>query len=319
MSTQFLRKASLIVSGRKGNNPSAYDAGTGLDLSELHFRFTTSQQDVESPSSCSIRIYNLSEETIRQVRGEYDRVTLQAGYEDSYGVIFDGTIKQFRMGRENATDTYLDILAADGDLGYNFAVVNKTLAAGSTPQQRLNAAVEPMQEYGVKLGYVGPMTGGILPRGKVLFGMARAAIRAETQSQGMSWSIQGGAVQAIPLDGYLPGEAVVLSALTGLVGIPEQTVDGLKVRCLLNPRLRVGGLLQIDNAAVNQLVQQNPDAAPIPYNQWTGLQLLAKTTSDGVYRILVLEYEGDTRGQAFYCNVVCLAVDATTKKVKPYG
>ena len=45
----------------------------------------------------------------------------------------------------------------------------------------------------------------------------------------------------IPSGDIFPAEAVVLTAETGLVGAPEQTNDGIKVRCLLNPRLRIGG------------------------------------------------------------------------------
>ena len=303
---QFGRKVSLVL----------VDGEKGLELSDFRFAFKTAQQDVESPANCSIRVYNLSEATIKKVRGEFSRVVLQAGYESSYGVIFDGSIKQFRIGRENATDTYLDILAADGDKAYNFSTINRTLAAGSSPQDRVQAAIEAMNINGVSQGHLMPFTGGILPRGKVLFGMARATLRQETQSQGASWTISGGKVNIVPLDGYLPGEAVVLNAKTGMVGIPEQTIDGIRVRCLLNPKLVVGGLVQIDNRSINQTVQQNPQGAPIPYNQYTGLQLLATTTNDGLYRLFVVEHSGDTRGNDWYSDLICLAINADTKKVR---
>lgn len=32
-------------------------------------------------------------------------------------------------------------------------------------------------------------------------------------------------------------------------------------------------------------------------------------TDDGYYKIIVLEHEGDTRGNPWYSNIVCLAVD----------
>lgn len=306
---QWLRKASLVlVAGDKG-----------LDLSELHFRFKTNQTDLESPNNCSIRVYNLSQDTIKQIRGEFSEVVLQAGYEASYGVIFRGTVKQYRIGRESATDTYLDILAADGDLGYNFGVVNQTLGAGSSPPERYKAIVGAMSDKGLSPGYITESTGGVLPRGKVLFGMGRDLLRNHATSQGATWSIDDGKINVIPLVGYLPGEAVVLNSLTGLVGTPEQTAEGLRVRCLLNPKIVVGGRIQIDNKSVNQTVQQNPNAAPVPYNQWTGIQLLATITADGFYRVYVAEHEGDTRGQAWYSDLVCLAVEQASGQVKPYG
>jgi hypothetical protein len=34
-------------------------------------------------------------------------------------------------------------------------------------------------------------------------------------------------------------------------------------------------------------------------------------TDDGFYKVIVVEHEGDTRGNPWYANMVCLAVDAT--------
>lgn len=318
-SQQYKRKATLVVGRpeRTGNNPSAYVPASTLDLSDFHFTFSTQQQDVESPSNCSIRIYNLSRDTLDNlIKNEYSSVVLQAGYESLYGVIFKGTVKQYRVGKENATTSYLDLLAADGDQAYNYSVVAKTLAASSTPQDRVKAALEAMGQNGVTAGYLMPFSGGVLPRGKVLFGMARAAVRNEARQQGATWNITDGKVNVVPLEGYLPGEAVELNALTGMVGIPEQTENGIRVRTLLNPKIVVGGLVKIDNRSINRIVQQNPQAAPVAYNSYTGIQLLATVTNDGLYRVFVAEHQGDTRGQAWYTDIVCLAVDPSSKKVQ---
>lgn len=310
MSEQYLRKAGLFVSSTE----------RALDLSEAHFSFRTAQQDVESPNNCSIRVYNLAETTIQLIRNEFQRVTLQAGYDGSYGVIFQGQIKQFRIGKESATDSYLDILAADGDEAYNYAYVKKTLAApNTTPAQQIKAIIEAMNPNGVGQGYTMEMTGGVLPRGKVLFGMANALMRQVVRSQGATWNINNGKVEIIPMNGYKPGEAIVLNSLTGLIGRPEQTIDGVKARCLLNPRLDIGATVKIDNASINRLVQQNPNAPPIPFNQWTGIQNLATIAADGLYRLFVVEHSGDTRGMDWYSDIIGLAINPVTKEVKPYG
>lgn len=312
MTTQWIRKATLFLT-----DPAT---GKGLDLSEFHFKFKCVAADTESPNNASVRVYNLSRDTVKKVRSEFSTVVLQAGYEGNFGVIFKGTIKQWRVGRENATDTYLDILAADGDVGYNFATVNATLAPqNSAPKDRVNAIIGGFSQHGVGPGSVLlPNTGGVLPRGKVLFGMARVALRQEVWSQGATYSIQQGAINILPLSGYLPGTAVVLNQLTGMVGQPESTVDGIKVRCLMNPRIQAGALIQIDNKSINQTIQTNPNA-PIPYNQYTGIQLLASVSDDGLYRVYSAEFEGDTRGQPFYTDITALAFNPDTKKVVTNG
>lgn len=309
------RKATLIVAG----------GVDGLDLSEMHFKFKITAADTESPNAASIRIYNLSDATVKKITGktpvEFTRVVLQAGYEAALGVIFDGTIKQFRQGRENAVDSYLEILAGEGDEAYNFGVCNTTLAAGSTPKERLDAIAGGL---GATPGFVSPLgaTGGVLPRGKVLFGMSRALMRCEATSRGATWSIQNGKVNVVALDGYLPGEAVKLNGQTGLVGIPEQTDQGVKAVCLLNPKIKVGGLVQINNADINKTSAAPGQALPagqLMYDSLANIQFPADVTADGFYRVFVIEYAGDTRGQEWYCNLTCLAVDKSSETVKANG
>lgn len=306
---QYIRKATLIV----------MEGTKALDLSDMHFRFKVASADIESPNNASIRVYNLSKDTSKLVRDEFSRVILQAGYEGSFGVIFDGTIRQFKLGRESAVDTYLDLLAADGDIAYNFATIAKTLSApNTTPDVVVANLVDTLRPHGVEKGSIAPPSlGGTKPnpRGKVMFGMTRVIMRQYLQSLGQTWNIQNGKVNVIPLEGYLPTEAVELTALTGLVGLPEQTNDGISARCLLNPRLIAGGLVKIDNASINKILQQNPQGAPIPYNTWRGLQLLASTTEDGLYRVFAVDHEGDTRGQAWYSDLVCLAISPGSQKV----
>lgn len=314
---QWIRKASLLVA----NDTDA------LDLSELRFAFHVQNADVESPNNAAIRVYNLSPDTTRKITGsgavEYTRVILQAGYEGgNFGVIFDGTIKQFRQGKENAVDSYLDILAADGDIPYNFGVCSASLPAGSDTMARVRTTAK---QIGVELLQNTNLTGGVLPRGKVLFGMARSLLRCEARSIGATWSIQNGKVQIVPNDSYLPGEAVVLNSGTGLIGMPTQTDQGVRARCLLNPKLRIGGLVQIDQASINRLSQADLRAlgfptstlpgAQLPYDRNTGLQMLADVTRDGFYRLYVAEFIGDTRGQEWYSELVGLAVDKSSGKV----
>lgn len=305
-SYQYLREAQLLVANQD----------QALDLSGLRFKFQIKAADVESPTNAWIRVYNLSNDTIQLIRPSFTRVILEAGYQGNRGVIFDGTIKQFRIGRESSTDNYLDLLAADGDLAYNYAVVNRTLAAGSSTGDRINATVDAMKRYGVQGQQILlPETGGVLPRGKVLFGMARHQLRIAAQSVGATWSIHNGKVTVVPKAGYKPDQVVVLNGQTGLIGRPEQTVDGIRARALINPSIQIGGRVQIDNAAINQTLQADPDAAPVPFNQWAGLQLFANIASDGIYRVYVIEYDGDTRGQEWYADLTLLAIDPASNKV----
>lgn len=302
---QWIRKVGLIL----------FTGENGLDLSEFRIKFQVQNADIETPNTASIRVYNLASETIKKVvhNAEFKNVSLNAGYENgNYGTIFNGSIKQFRIGRENATDTYLDILAADGDVGYNQGIVNTTLAKGATPNDAIKASVSAMPNLQLDVGSLKiDKQHTPQPRGTVLFGMARARLRNMVSSLDAGWSIQDGKVVVTDNTGYLEGEAVKINVGTGMVGIPEQTDEGIRIQCLLNSRLRIGGLVQLNNEEIVQLLQSDPDAAPVPYNQWAGLQFLAPLSPDGVYRAFVVEHEGDTRGNVWYSHIIGLAVDLT--------
>lgn len=304
---QYLRKISLKI----GSDTEA------IDLSDLRIRFAVRRGTISTPNTADIRVYNVSAATAKKAQlKEFGRIVLQAGYVGNYGVIFDGTIKQVRRGRESQTDTYLDITAADGDSAYNWSVINMSLAAGSTAQDHLKAAVQAMEGRGVTMGEVAPLSANKLPRGKVMFGLTRDVLDNLGRTQDVSWSIQDGRMTLIPNTAYLPGDAVVVNYQTGMVGLPEQTQNGVNVRMLLNPSVKIGRILKLDNASIQQYrygVSLNDQA----FNDIIHNQIVLD--SDGVYKVLISDHYGDSRGGEWYTDVICVSVDATVANVQLIG
>ncbi|WP_131753676.1 phage protein [Burkholderia vietnamiensis] len=303
MAEQFGRKFSLII---------GQDAGDALDLSELRIVFRVQRGDLQTPNSARIRVYNVSDDTAQKVEREYSRVVLQAGYEGNYGIIFDGSLVQVRRGRESQTDTYLDITAADGDMAYNFAVVNTTLAAGSTPEDHVKVCTAAMVQFGVGEGYRPDLGGRPLPRGKVMFGMARDYLETVARSTQTLWSIQDGKVQMVPETSYVPGEIPDINYKSGMVGLPEQTQNGITVKMLLNPGVKIGRLIKLDNRSIQRYEfslnnqQQAENGAIAGQNK-----INSPEKTDGYYYVMTNEHWGDTRGNDWYTEAICLAVDAT--------
>jgi hypothetical protein len=285
----YLRACSLVVGGD----------GQGLELGELRVAFKIKHADSETPNAGDFRIYNLSERTMTRIK-EFSSIVLQAGYVGSgAGLIFGGNIRQARRGREG-TETYLDILASDGDKAYNYAVVNSTLAAGASQADQVDRAAGALAGHGVTRGHVPDLGGVRLPRGKAMYGMARKYLRDAASTTGTSWSIQNGQLQMVPVQGYLPGTAVRLTAQTGLVGQPEQTNEGIKIRALINPRFRVGGRIQLDNASIKKY---RTDL------KFSAANLTTRLDEDGLYRILAIDWSGDTHGQDWYADLICVGID----------
>lgn len=292
---QFNRRCNLIISG---------ESGDGLELSGLRIVFKVKKSDAQTPNTATIRIYNLAKETEAKIRKEFSRILLQAGYESNYGVIFSGNIKQTSIGRENGTDSFLDIAAGDGDDAYNFAVVNTTLAAGATQKDQINASIAPMKTLGVGQGFVADSGGEKLPRGKVMYGMAHKFLRQSTKSSNTTWSIQDGKLQVVHQQGVLPNQAIVLSSKTGLIGTPEQAVEGIKIKALLNPTFKIGGKVHINQADIAEAKLQDT-SKDAPVNKPVRIE------ADGFYKLLVVEHSGDTRGGEWYSDLIGLGLDAT--------
>jgi hypothetical protein len=304
MTVQFLRKISLLVGDA---------SGAGIDLSNLRVRFYVQRGDRETPNSARIRVYNLSGNTAnRFADGEFTRVVLQAGYDGNYGIIFDGSIIQARRGRESPLDTYVDITAADGDAAYLFAHVSLTLAAGSLPIDHFNACAGAMAKYGVGVGYVPELPSNRLPRGKVMFGKARNLLREFAHSTETLWSIQNGKLQVVPRTSFVPGDVQIINSATGMIGLPQQTLGGINVTALLNPRIRISGLIRLDNHSIQQVEYSLANGQQVAnYNASQQNKINGSVYGDGIYYVMDISHWGDTRGNDWYTRVICLAVDAT--------
>jgi hypothetical protein len=333
MTQLFNRQISFIVADNSGKGlelsgtPPLTSTGPQPLISGFHIVFHVEHWDQSTPNALSLRIYNLADATVQQIQNEFTQVILRAGYPGNFGIIFQGTIQHVKKGavnsqfmdldgvrsaNENASDTFVDVFASDGDEAYNFGIINTTLAAGYTPTQ-VNAAIG--QAMGAATSVQGqngtPFSIGQLPtgtpspaapRGKVLYGMARSHADVLSKTYGMNWTIQGGVLQWLPFSAFKPGEAIVLTSNTGLIGVPQQTEQGIAVRSLLNPAIGSGTRIQINNKSILQAPQQQAFLA---------LNALPSVAADGFYKVLWANHYGDTRGNEWYTDMICLAIDAT--------
>lgn len=285
--------------------------GGALELGELRVAFTVKVSEQETPNSASIRVYNLSEATAGRIRKEFTRVILQAGYQGNCSVIFDGNITKVALGQEGGpgagknggegegVDTCLEISAGDGDRAYNYALVNTSLAAGSTPDDHVRACMKAFSAKGIEPGYIPLLPGQKLPRGKVMYGMARAYMRDTARRTGTAWSFPEG-----------------------------QDADGARQR--LPPR-RGRGAFRRNRAhrhaqGQRQGHRDQVPAQPSPAHRRArparqrgrgrlkaGAGREPRDVHDGLYRILSITFSGDTRGTDWYATLSCVGIDDTSQ------
>lgn len=297
MADQYLRRCSLVVGKASGE---------ALDLSDLHIRFRVWQGITSTPHHATIRVYNLSADTSNRVQNEFTELQLQTGYgDDSLTGLFSGTLIQKRAGRENGTDTFLEMLVQDGDTAYNWCVVNTTLASGYTLADVHGSILKALGDYGIQQGVTPQFATTAAPRGKTMFGMAREFLDDLSETSGNLWHFSGGELNLHPKVGYLgdPTQALVLTSETGLIGMPAQTIDGIIVRCLHNANIKVGALIKLDNMSI-QRARYSADYQAIN-------EAIPSLANDGLYKVLTVTHEGDTRGNAWYTEMICSAEDGT--------
>ena len=298
MTRQWIRKVRLVV----GNGSQ------GIDLSGLRIRFMVRTQDTQTPWQADITITNLSNATANKIRKEYKEVYLEAGYEDGGSEeIFRGKVVQVRgPGRENPTDTYLNIQAAASPDAHAYAVVNKTLAKGHTFKDQVDACLEALKPYGVVAGHIADLGNVKMPRGRAMFGMARNHLRAICMSVGAACFIDGNKLNIVKYKDALPGGVIVINSDTGMIGMPAQTIEGVEARCLLNPKIKVNGLIKIDEASIQMSKITVDNATAAAGGQSTQKSLLDRNIdADGIYKVLQLTHIGDTRGTEFYTDMLC--------------
>ena len=252
------------------------NARESIECSQLRIAFEISKTITSEPNPAKIRVYNLNESHRNAIRGkEFNRVVLWAGYAEMR-VIFSGDIIKSNITRDGL-DIVTEMECGDGANDITFASVNKTITAGADDAVIVRETLRDMG--GVSGGVADIPNKRALPRAKVLVGNARDVLSRVSRNNDADWSVQDGALLMLPKNKALESDGFVLSKDTGMIGAPEETNDGLKVACLLNPALRIGSLIRIESILKH---------------------------FNGDYKITELTHSGDYLSDQWQSNIVCV-------------
>jgi len=291
-STQQFRRDCEVVIGAGGH---------GTAIRDLRIQFEVTKDVYRTPNPAQILLTNLSPNNENKLRTEYKDVLVNAGYVGASLLTFRGNIRHAFRYRDG-NDWVSQIDAADGDKDFRNSIINRTLAAGTTEKDLLDIIVESFTD--TKLGDVTfeNITRG---RGRMVSGMARDILDHFAMTHGAHWSIQDGNLQIVRVDSTLATEAIVLRSDTGLLGAPEINDKGIKVKCLLNPRIRCNGKIKLDNNDLKELIHKEKVQKPgAPHHSTAPVRL----DPDGIYKVFKLVHKGDTRGPDWYTEAHCVGL-----------
>ncbi len=309
------------------------DKGNGISLTDLKVTFSIQKMPATIFNGFvgDFKIYNLSTATQNRIMAqEFSRIQVIAGYDGNpddagnypdrnVGLIFNGDIRFTVAGKDNITDSWVLVQCIDSWQGHLYAGVRTTVAAGWKYKDLFEAGMKTYQPFGISAGSVPDFPDTVFPRGRVLVGNTSDLMNSIAGKCDANWWYENNQVNIVPESKYID-EVVVLNANTGLIGMPQQTMGaGVNVRCLINPKIKLGGLIRLDQASVYRTSLSNEQIGTSPgrlsesasngnltVDGLTGAQP-ASVNTDGDYTVGSIDYTGDTRGKNWYMDLLCLA------------
>jgi hypothetical protein len=289
-----------------------------LDVSDLHCIFRVRKTYANSPNICECALYNLAPGTEKTLIEDGQRLIIEAGYDSKkfieektakekttrhsryqrYGVIFDGDVFQAIRELEDGVSYKLTMQAIDGDK-FNYGnKINVTLPINSSPRAIIGAIAKSAR-VPIETGKVSAdLSAQRLPRGKVLFGDPKKYLDQVAGDNRATMWIEDGKLNVVKFTDPPPlGEAIVITPENGMVGAPRQTGGGVELRCLLDPRIKIAGLIKIDNEIVRRV--------KVVFGQ--PQTMLDK---DGIYTVSDVAHTGDSRGGDWYTDIRGVAMGA---------
>lgn len=268
--------------------------GDTIEIVDPHFTFRVEKNITRIYQFAELTIHNLSADTETDIFKNGKELTIEAGYEDGpYGVIFKGPIRQPIRGKEDGVTYFIRLVCLDGDDALNFGFSNFVLTNGQTAA---NIATQVCRNSTIPFDLAtNPSLGAMATtRGKVVFGNPGDHLRSIAQDNNSMFYVDDGIAKISPLSIGPPPVVPEINATTGMIGIPYQVDQGIQVKILIDPTVRLDTWFKLNNQGVVQ--------AQLELGQ---LQTLLDL--DGLYRVIEIVATGDTRGQDWYFDITAIS------------
>jgi len=268
--------------------------GEGFEIGEvtaecpvpLRVNFSFQKSDLETQNTGRLTVWNLSPEH-RSVLGEDDCcVSFRAGYGNKLPLIFAGIVS-YSTTKKNGADEETEIEVVD-----NLVEIRDTFVSvsynGTVNWKKIMEDVADQMGVAIIFSYNAEFAD--VANGFSFVGLARDILTKGCDCCGLSWSIQNGVIQVKRPGDVMSKEVYVLSADTGLIGIPARVVIqedkttakqmGWDVEFFLNGAISVDDFVKLESELV-----------------------------EGYFRVYSIEYSGDNVSGDWVCIARLLEVN----------
>lgn len=246
-----------VAAGRSG--------GEGFEVGEvspsqpvpLHVSFSLQREDSETQNTGKVTLWNLNNRHLAVLSEKDCVVSLRAGYNSHLPLIFTGIVSYATTSLDGAdrkteievVDSLVEVRDTYVSVSYTDKVNWKTIFDDVAAQM------------GVAISYAYDVTFADIHNGYTYVGKARNILTKGCDCCGLSWSLQNGVLQVKRPGGVMSTEVYLLSADTGLIGIPERVVVsedeetgtntlGWDVEYLLNGAINIGDYVKVESKTV---------------------------------------------------------------------
>jgi len=255
----------------------------GLEIKNLRISIEITKDQLGYPNIGKIEIYNLNRDNQNRIKNVFDRVVVNAGYEDNIGQVFLGDIRnveKVRMGPDMITR----IWAGSGDRSYKEGILNYTAGLNTDVRSIIDEAVKSFGD--VVVGRIDELVGNKKIAGASYSGSTRQILDQLSKDYGFNWFIDDGKISVLKPETTLNTEntAVLISSTTGMIGVPSVTERGVMATSLMNHNIKIGKLIKIESQT--ETVQLG--------NLF--FRDINKTIGEGAYKAIKIIHIGDTHG-----------------------
>lgn len=210
----------------------------------LTLKFDVKRMPMMGDCCATIEIYNLQPSTRAKLFLDYfdfaniQKVELEAGYQNGkFDLIYRGRVVTCRTRKEH-TETVTRIEAQSGMFVLD-SYISSSVTEGKTTTEILNEALSKVPEGNKAMLQPEAIS---FPKPVALMGNEMSVL--ETYSKGRVF-VDNEKVVVIDKDTCIDGEIRVIDDETGLIGVPEREQTSLTVKCIFEPRIKVGQGLEI--------------------------------------------------------------------------
>lgn len=195
----------------------------------------------------TFKLYNLSPEVRARLwkdnfnQKKYVTMWVYAGYSENMPLIFKGDILECYSYRQSGDTNYItQIKSDDGSYLFQYGIANKTFNKGTEFDNLLNTLLAEIPQY--KVGYITPSIKP-LKCNQTFIGQTMDLLGKEYG--GYQIFIDKSELNILDTNDVVPGDILVLTAESGLLGSPRRENLYLEVDVIFEPRIKIGQAIEL--------------------------------------------------------------------------